>query len=349
MISQPDWHKVKERMLGYWEREEMDRCCVSMRIPLPGYVGMGGHYYYDTKTASERARAGFEHLACVGEAFPCLFPYFGTAGVAEYTGCRATRTPETTWFDPWMEDEPDASRIGYTHPEPFEKQKQAIRELIRLSKGDYPVSVSDNCGMLDALAAIRGSENLMMDMLSEPEFVEEAVRRLVDIYKQTQEELFTLTYENNEGAVQSWMQLWAPKRMAQMQCDLSVMISPDMFNRYAMPELEELSAFLDYPVYHLDGQEQIRHLDALLSIKKLRAIQWTHVAGQPKPSMFIPVLKKIQQAGKNLILIPTADEVPVLLDNLSSRGLHLVIADVTTVEEAQDLMALIEKRSVVRD
>ena len=122
-----------------------------------------------------------------------------------------------------------------------------------------------------------------------------------------------------------------------------------MYERFILPELNDVCDFLDYSVYHFDGQEQIRHLDALLSIKKLRAIQWTHVAGQPKPSMFIPVLKKIQQAGKNLILIPTADEVPVLLDNLSSRGLHLLIADVTTVEEAQDLMALIKKRSVVRD
>ncbi|MBR0319680.1 MAG: trimethylamine corrinoid protein 2, partial [Clostridia bacterium] len=87
----------------------------------------------------------------------------------------------------------------------------------------------------------------------------------------------------------------------------------------------------------------------ILSVKGIDNIQWTHVAGQPKPSMFIPVLKKIQQAGKNLILIPTADEVPVLLDNLSSRGLHLLIADVTTVEDAQDLMVLIKKRSVVRD
>jgi hypothetical protein len=339
----------KERMLAYWTREETDRALISVMSQTRYKTPYAGHQYYNAEGSHQKMLAEIGHTKYFGEAMAAFLPYFGTAGVAEYTGCRATRTPETTWFDPWMEDEPDASRIGYTHPEPFEKQKQAIRELIRLSKGDYPVSVSDNCGMLDALAAIRGSENLMMDMLSEPEFVEEAVRRLVDIYKQTQEELFTLTYENNEGAVQSWMQLWAPKRMAQMQCDLSVMISQDMFNRYAMPELEELSAFLDYPVYHLDGQEQIRHLDALLSIKKLRAIQWTHVAGQPKPSMFIPVLKKIQQAGKNLILIPTADEVPVLLDNLSSRGLHLLIADVTTVEEAQDLMALIKKRSAVRD
>jgi len=66
--------------------------------------------------------------------------------------------------------------------------------------------------------------------------------------------------------------LFWPRRMGQMQCDLSVMISPEMFNRFAMPELEELCGFLDVPVYHFDGQEPIRRLDSLLSLQNLRAI-----------------------------------------------------------------------------
>lgn len=210
------------------------------------------------------------------------------------------------------------------------------------------MSVSDNAGIMDALAAIRGTDRLMMDMLTDPDFVEDAVQRLLPIYKQTQEELFSLVRENNDGSVHSWMQLWAPRRMAQLQCDLSVMISPEMFGRFVMPELEELCSFLDYPVYHLDGQEQIRHVDHLLSLDKLRAIQWTHVAGQPKPSTFLPVLQKIQKAGKNLILFPQTDEVELLLDNLSSRGLHLVINGINSEEEACEMMKLIEKHSKAR-
>ena len=87
----------------------------------------------------------------------------------------------------------------------------------------------------------------------------------------------------------------------------------------------------------------------MLSLKKLRAIQWTPVAGQPLTSNFIPVLQKIQKAGKNLILFPAHHEVEPLLDNLSSRGLHLVIDGMPNVEAAQDMMKLIEKHSKVRD
>jgi len=133
-----------------------------------------------------------------------------------------------------------------------------------------------------------------------------------------------------------------------MQCDLCVMLSKEMFDEFVMPELTELCEFLDYPVYHFDGQEQIRHLDSLLSIEKLRAIQWTPVEGQSKTSTCIPVLQKIQAAGKNLILFPKLDEIEVLLDNLSCVGLHLVIDGVGSEEEAQRIVKLIETHSKVR-
>ena len=347
MISYCDWAEVKARMAQFWNREELDRCCCSIRVTEKKAVSGKGHFYFDAKRADQEHRSLFAKQTYFGEAFPCIFPYFGTAGIAEYTGCKANRTPETVWFEPWME-EPDAEQITYLHPEAFDRQKDTIRELLELSRGEYPVSVTDNAGVMDALAAIRGTDNLLMDMITDPEFVEEALQKLLPIYKQTEEELFDLVKENNEGTVLSWMQLWAPGRMAQMQCDMSVMISPEMFNRFVMPELEELCDFLDVPVYHFDGQEQIRHLDSLLSLRKLRAIQWTPVEGQPLTSEFIPVLQKIQKAGKNLILFPKPHEVEKLLDHLSSTGLHLKIDGVQTVAEAEEVMELIEKHSKCR-
>ena len=348
MLYTDHWDDLKQRMTGYWEREAMDRCCAAIMVKKPDYQDFGEHnFYFDVETADRMHRERFANYHYFGESLPCLFPYFGTAGIAEYTGCKPNRVPRTTWFDHWMADadEPDASQITFKCPEAFEAQKDAIAKLIALSKGDYLVSVTDNCGLMDALAEIRGTDNLMMDMLTDPEFVEEGIRNLLPIYKKTQEELFDLVKENNDGSVLSWMHLWAPKRMAQMQCDLSVMISPEMFNRFVMPELEELCDFLDYPVYHFDGQEQIRHLDSLLSIKKLKAIQWTHVVGQPRTSTFIPELQKIQKAGKNLVLFPHMDEVPLLLDNLSCRGLQMIIWGPQNEAEARDMLKLIEKHS----
>lgn len=203
MLYNNHWEEVKKRMTGYWQREAMDRCCAAIRVSKPGYQDFGEkNFYFDIDTADRMFRGRFENTYYIGEALPCLFPYFGTAGIAEYTGCKPNRTPRTTWFDSWLE-EPEAEGISYCCPEAFQAQKDAIGRLLELSRGDYLVSVSDNAGVLDALAAIRGTDNLMMDMFTDPEFVEEGVQKLLPIYKQTEEELFRPVEQNNDGCVLS--------------------------------------------------------------------------------------------------------------------------------------------------
>lgn len=324
MFYNDHYDELKERMMAYWNRDAVDRCSAAVVVARPDNKDFGDiNFYFDAEKADKMHRQRFESYDYLWEAIPTLWPYFGTAGIAEYAGSEPEYTPRTTWFHPCL-DEPDASQIYYKKPEAFERQKAAIAKMIELSRNDYAVTVSDNCGIADALAAMRGSDNLLMDMLTDEDFVLEGIQKLLPIYKETQEQLFDLVKENNEGSILAWMHLWAPKRCAQLQCDLSVMISPAMYEKFIMPELEELTAFLDYPVYHFDGQEQIRHLDYLLSLNKLKAIQWTPVTGQPKTSNFIGELQRIQKAGKNLILFPEVNEVEYLLDNLSSRGLHLL-------------------------
>lgn len=129
-------------------------------------------------------------------------PLFRHRGHRRIHRLQAQPHPRTTWFDSWLE-EPEAEGISYCCPEAFQAQKDAIGRLLELSKGDYLVSVSDNAGVLDALAAIRGTDNLMMDMFTDPEFVEEGVQKLLPIYKQTEEELFRLVEQNNDGCVPS--------------------------------------------------------------------------------------------------------------------------------------------------
>ncbi|MFA7539821.1 MAG: hypothetical protein WCY52_05060, partial [Sphaerochaetaceae bacterium] len=86
------------------------------------------------------------------------------------------------------------------------------------------------------------------------------------------------------------------------------------------------SNFLEFPIYHFDGAEQERHLDDLLAIENLKAIQWMSVSGQKPPSAYLDVLKRIQAGGKSLLIsIYDNREVEPLLTNLSSKGLYLVL------------------------
>ena len=185
-----------------------------------------------------------------------------------------------------------------------------------------------------------------MNMIEEPEAVQRALGKIQKSYERVMSEVYGIVRDVNEGgSVVEWLGTWAPGFHAQMQSDMCVMISNPMFKEFVLPELKQQCRFLEYPLYHFDGIEQIRHLDSLLSIKKLRAIQWSMVASQPRAVEFLPVLQKIQKAGKNLVMKVPPQDVQKLLDNLSCRGLHLIIVGVKTVEEANDLMKLVEKHS----
>ena len=105
--------------------------------------------------------------------------------------------------------------------------------------------------------------------------------------------------------------------------------------------------YLDYSVYHVDGIGNFNHVDALLELDRLQAIQILPGEGKPSPLHFMDVLKKVQAAGRNLhISIPTR-EVEHALGELSARGLFIETS-CETEEDARDLLKAVEKWSVDR-
>ena len=88
----------------------------------------------------------------------------------------------------------------------------------------------------------------------------------------------------------------------------------------------------------------MRHLDMLLSLEKLKGIQWTAVAGQPSAAHYLPVLQRMQKAGKRLIIMAPPEDVRPLLEGLSARGLY-IHTEADNPEQAQALVRLCEEYS----
>lgn len=351
MIHKSNWEESKRHFEAFWNQDYIERCSLAIHTPFSGQeelLPVPEGTLEESYTSPEILYAKWKNSSlssqCYGEGLPAYYLNFGTAGHAEYFGAKPHYAPDTIWFSPVLE-QPDSALLCYDVAEPaLQRHLHIAQALAERAHGDFLVGMPDNCGILDALAELRGTENLLMDLIENPDFVHESCRKILDAWKFTQERFFSTLAENNEGgSSHGWMQLWCPKRHAQIQCDFSVMISPALYEEFVLPEIEECAEYLDYVTYHLDGQEQIRHLDLILSVKKLTNIQWTPVAGQPPTSAFIPELQKIQAAGKGLVLVPHKEEVPVLLENLSHKGLHLILNDVSSEEEAVELLRLAEK------
>lgn len=351
-----NWDRTKERLEALWENEIVDRACIA--IP----VSSGTDYEAITTMSSELSQEELEknytdpdymtrhfrekikHTKYMGDALPCLFPNFGTSGFVQYVGQTPNYKPDTIWFEPIMK-EPDASKIIFCE-NMYEEHIRIVKRLIELSKDEYFVSMPDHCGITDGLASIRGTEELLFDLVEEPDFVKESIRKLIDIQKRTIPGFYDAIYKNNRyGITHAWMHLWSAKHIMQIQCDFSVMISPADYKKFILPELEASTEWMDHAVYHLDGQEQIRHLDYILSVAAIRMIQWTPVAGQPPTSNFIPVLQRIQKAGKGLVLLLQPWEVEIIMDQLSSKGLRIIVNNVHSEEEAKNLIDIVERKT----
>jgi hypothetical protein len=71
-------------------------------------------------------------------------------------------------------------------------------------------------------------------------------------------------------------------------------------------------------------------------------IQWICVAGQPPPLAYIPELRKIQAAGKGLLIKIEPQWLEGLMTELSSKGLYLVV-EACSKEDVSRILKTAEK------
>lgn len=351
MRYKEDWDAAKQRFTAFWNREIIDRCCVSVAVynvkGLP--AGRGPETdaekeraYMDTEFRVKSLREAMENTYYGGEAFPMAFLNLGAAGHAGYFRGEKHSFDNTVWFYPFMEDTDHMPEFDRSMPL-YQKTLELAKAFAEDSRGDYIISMPDTSGNADVLSHMMGAENMMTAMVEDPEGVERCLAKIQESYEDILPKVYDIVKENNDGgSAVGWLNTWAPGFHAQMQCDMSVMISNPHFKQFILPELRTQSRFLEYALYHFDGIEQRRHLDDLLSIPELKCIQWTQVAGQPPCTDFIDDLKKIQAAGKNLLIIVSPDQIRPLMENLSSRGLYFV-TDAPSVDEAETLLKDVAK------
>lgn len=162
-------------------------------------------------------------------------------------------------------------------------------------------------------------------MLEEPEAILTVRDRMLEAFRQMFDQVSDLVAPYQEGTL-DWLRVWSPGRMITMQCDLCCMISPAMFERFVLGELQQQARYVDHALYHLDGPGAIKHLDAMLGIEELAGIQWVPGAGaSTNPMDWLDLIRRIQAAGRRVELGCSPDRVRELLNAIDRRGVMLNI------------------------
>jgi hypothetical protein len=191
-------------------------------------------------------------------------------------------------------------------------------------------------------------DKLSLDLLDYPSEVKHAIEKLGDTWIKLHEDIFQMTHHSNdEGDMLAWMSLWAPGRHDQLACDFSSVISPQMFQKFFIPEIIKEGTWCEYGTYHLDGPDAMRnHLNSLLEIDEIDTIEWTPGAGCP-PTLtpeYLPIYRRIQEMGKKLYLLAEPQDIETLLTELSSQGLF-ICTHADSEDEANELLHNVEKWS----
>ncbi len=308
-----DMDDVRERLTTWWNGGDIGRPVLHITAPraepieriepLPEPEEWMGRY----STKSFEYRVNLFQRQCVNthylaEAVPFVAPDLAPNCLALYLGCQGVEMPNTTWCEPCIDD-PDAARFDYDRGNFYwDFTLRLGREQVEWGQGRFLVQFPDLIEGLDTLAAMRGTDRLLVDLIERPEWVQACLRQITDRYFHYYDILYDL-FRDDVGGSHFWA--WAPGRMVKLQCDFSAMISPEMFGEFMAPVLAEMTERVSYSMYHWDGPGAIPHHDHLLSVPNLTMLQWTPGSGiEPLTDRrWWPLYHKTVEAGKKVILV----------------------------------------------
>ena len=344
MLSlKPDFAKSDERYRAFWAHEIIDR------PPVSGYIRKQGAMPFPKKqhaTLEQRwldidyrvdeLVAELESRVFVGDSIPLVWPNLGPELYSAWCGCGYEYGEDTTWSEPcvtdWVRDGGDKVRVNWQHPL-FKTLERFTQQLLERGAGRFFVGYTDLHPGGDHLAALRNPQDLAIDMLDDLDAVkDELAASYRDFFEVYDHFYHMLDVPGNRSC--SWMgDLYSEGRFGIVSNDFSCMISKPMFDEVFLPGIQEECRVFDKTIYHLDGPDALRHLDSLLAIPELGAVQWVCGAGNEGLARWIPVYQKIQAAGKSFWLPATLKELPLVFEHLRPEGAWISLSGLNNDEE----------------
>ena len=348
----PDWEKRIQRQDAFWNCEIIDRPLVIIsfgrknpigKAPVKKEYARSRDRWMDSEQVADWAVYNSANTAHCGDSLPVAWPNLGPEVFSAFFGMEMEYGEVTSWGIPNLHDWSDTSGVKFSKDNFYWKKIIEMTDLLlEKGKGKYYTGYTDIHAGGDAMAAFRDPLNLNMDMIDCPEDVKKLRKYVDDVF----EESFKSYADKLQGAgqaISSWPGIVSSKRWHVPSNDFSCMISKQMFDDVFLPGIVRECKIAEASIYHLDGPQALTHLDSLLEIKELNAIQWVFGAGKGRATDWLHIYKKCQAAGKGIQLGVSPDELDVIMENLKPEGTWLRVSDVNDEETASTIIKKISK------
>jgi hypothetical protein len=342
-----DWDLRIKRQDAFWDCAVIDRACVNIKFqrPAPIYPFPEGHHstmqecWMDVAWQAERAKATVENTVYMGDALPLALPNLGPDYFPALYGGDLIFEKTTSYIKPFLKDWETADSVKLSRKHPYWKKMDELYDaFLEVGKGRFYVGWPDLHPGADCLVGIRGPSEMAMDLYDEPDVIKQMIPQVTRDFLET----YDYYYQKLSAAEQActgWPGVVSSRKWHVPSCDFSYMIGPDQFNEFFLEGLREESEHFEASLHHLDGPGCLNHLDSLLGIEKLNAVQWVWGAGNGNASDWIAVFQKIQTAGKGLQIVEIEPKhIDVIIENLRPEGVWMNVVGVKTEEQGEHIL-----------
>jgi 5-methyltetrahydrofolate--homocysteine methyltransferase len=281
-----------------------------------------------------------------GDAIPTFSRGINTGYLGLFAGAVPRFDAGTVWIEPCVASWPDAPRPRFDPELPIFRRILEVSDALRANaRGRYRLAFPDHLDAVTTLSQMRGVEALMFDLVDDPEPAAAFRDDLVAVWKRSFD--FWVARDRAAGlaGVTNWARAYSPTRGGVVQCDFSAMLSPDLFRGFVRPELAAEAAHLDGALFHLDGPGQIPHVETILAIPGMTAIQWTPGAGRARPAGWPDLMRRLQAAGKALQVYCQMEDLDALFEMLRPEGVMFVFLENLPADAAREALRRIERWS----
>ena len=346
-----NWDEIKQHHERWWNAENSDRPLLAIQAPAVRGVyspaadrwarsSIGENepmqtqmtpeacerYWTDFDTVLNRYLALFECYHFTAETYPRMFANLGVANLALFLGGVPIFNEDTIWYKHVFEDI-EAADIAFDKANKWLKWSlEYTKFAVGQANGRYLVGIPDINEHLDVLSCLFNSEQVMYDLLDHPDDVHRLLRKIQSAWFESYDLHSALCTDGDGFCNYGPFQLLGKGKVGKLQCDVSAMFSIDMFDEFALPYLKDQANYLDKSLYHLDGVDALKHLDSVLSIQSLTALQWTPGAGKLDggDECWDSLYQKALDAGKNIYALVAPQNLARFIKKFGSRGVYIV-------------------------
>lgn len=347
-----NWDTVRSHYEAWWRSEGP---ILNISCPSPDFEGRAHapqpcepkdarQKHTDPEWFATNQRYSLSQSLFLADSLPMAHTDLGVVQLAACLGAEPSFNDDTVWYNECFDHPDDCPTLRLDKSNSWwQAYKQIMIEVYNRSAGDYLVGMPAFGSNLDVLAELRGAQNLLFDLIDQPEWVKQKLDEINQVFFDAFDDYYEHIQLADGSSAFTYFGIWGPGKMSQVQCDFAAMISPDMFREFVIPPLQKQCAWLDHSLFHLDGPTCIAHLPHLLKIPELDAVQWTPGAGQPSPgdASWYGLYEQILNADKSFQINTSPNEAKQILKTFGAKGVYLVVrAD--SREEADDLITLVD-------